>query len=203
MIHPSTELRWISKEKGYGVFATGFIAKGTMTYVPDDLDIRIDPDNALLLDARYASIVEKYSFVDCNGTKIVSWDHAKFVNHCCDPNTLTTGWGFEIAIKDIEKDEEITDDYGIFTFEHLMYINCEKTGCRGKICITDFDANVSKWDKNIKSALANYLNVDQPLDPFLDDVERRSLSGFLNAGRGFKSVRGQKPTLKPAVCVAK
>ena len=41
MIHPSLELRFIGPEVGYGVFATELIPKGTLTYVEDDLEIRI------------------------------------------------------------------------------------------------------------------------------------------------------------------
>lgn len=37
MIHPDTEVRFINPEKGYGLVATKFIPKGTITWVQDDL----------------------------------------------------------------------------------------------------------------------------------------------------------------------
>ena len=42
MLHPHTELRFVSPEIGYGIFATAFIPKGTITWVKDELD-RIIP----------------------------------------------------------------------------------------------------------------------------------------------------------------
>jgi hypothetical protein len=38
MIHPNTELKFISPQKGYGVIATSLIPKGTITWVLDPLD---------------------------------------------------------------------------------------------------------------------------------------------------------------------
>ncbi len=38
MIHPHTEIKFINKEVGYGVVATDFIPKGTITWVLDKLD---------------------------------------------------------------------------------------------------------------------------------------------------------------------
>jgi hypothetical protein len=38
MLHPHTELRFINEQIGYGVIATHFIPRGTVTWVRDDLD---------------------------------------------------------------------------------------------------------------------------------------------------------------------
>ena len=38
MIHPSTELKYVSPEIGIGVVATEFIPKGTITWALDPLD---------------------------------------------------------------------------------------------------------------------------------------------------------------------
>jgi len=38
MMHPDTEIRFISKEIGYGVVAKKIIPKGTITWVQDELD---------------------------------------------------------------------------------------------------------------------------------------------------------------------
>lgn len=38
MIHPNTELKFISNQVGYGVVATSFIPAGTITWVLDKLD---------------------------------------------------------------------------------------------------------------------------------------------------------------------
>ncbi|MEX0823486.1 MAG: SET domain-containing protein-lysine N-methyltransferase, partial [Balneolaceae bacterium] len=98
MIHPHTELRFVNQKKGRGVFATRFILKGTITYVKDELEIEIPPDDPRLADPAYRDIIETYSYIDRDGTMVISWDHAKYVNHCCQCNTMSTGYGFEIAI---------------------------------------------------------------------------------------------------------
>ena len=36
------------------------------------------------------------------GTEDEDFDHGKYENHACDPNTLTTGFGFDIAVRDIQ-----------------------------------------------------------------------------------------------------
>ena len=43
MIHPNTQIQYINDLIGYGVFATEFIPKGTITYVKDSLELEISP----------------------------------------------------------------------------------------------------------------------------------------------------------------
>ncbi|HAV55880.1 MAG TPA: SET domain-containing protein-lysine N-methyltransferase, partial [Aequorivita sp.] len=43
MIHPKTELKFISDQIGYGVVATEFIPAGTITWALDDLDREFTP----------------------------------------------------------------------------------------------------------------------------------------------------------------
>ncbi len=195
MIHPSTEVRWISSEKGYGVFATALIPKGTITYVKDELDLVLTPDHPLVTDERYRGIIDRYSYVDGSGTFILSWDHAKYVNHCCYPNTLTTGYGFEIAIRDIHPGDEITDDYGVFTVQHEMEMSCSSRGCRKIVRHEDFDLLCDQWDQGIMNALATYKGVEQPLEKFLDDTVAAQLNDYLNNGESYLSVAIQKPQM--------
>jgi hypothetical protein len=197
MIHPSTEVRWISSEKGYGVFATALIPKGTISYVKDELDLVLTQDHPLVLDERYKAIVDRYSYVDGSGNYILSWDHAKYVNHCCYPNTLTTGYGFEIAIRDIHPGDEITDDYGVFTVEHEMEMCCTRRGCRKIVRHEDFDLLIEQWDQGIVNALANFRKVDQPLETFLDVAIALQLQSYLNEGGDYISVAIQKPQMSP------
>lgn len=189
MIHPDTELRFINHNKGRGIFATKPIPKGTLTYVSDDLEIVIDPDDYRLSDPRYKNIIETYSFINRDGKRIISWDHAKFVNHCCQCNTMSTGYGFEIAIRDIEKNEEITDEYGMFNFSHDMEIECDKTPCRNVISGKDLQEYHEEWDRKVMSALKNYLNVEQPLALFLDTNVEKDLISYLKTGSDYKSVK--------------
>jgi hypothetical protein len=202
MIHPSTEVRWISSEKGYGVFATAFIPKGTITYVKDELDLVFSADHPLVLDPRYRAIVDRYSYVDGSGQYILSWDHAKYVNHCCFPNTLTTGYGFEIAIRDINPGDEITDDYGVFTVQHEMEMCCVRKGCRKIVRHEDFDQLTDQWDRGIVDALSKYRGVTQPLEQFLDTESADQLYAYLDGEGEYLSVAMQKPQAEESIAVA-
>lgn len=192
MIHPDTELRHINKDKGRGIFATSFIPKGTLTYVKDALEIEIGPDDSRLDDPRLNKIIETYSYIDEQGNRIISWDHAKYINHCCQCNTMSTGYGFEIAIRDIETGEEITDEYGMFNFGYSLQVNCKKADCRDIINGNDIDDYCNEWDQKVKSALQHFQEVRQPLHPFLNKATLQNLTDYLKTGKGYKSVLNLK-----------
>jgi hypothetical protein len=188
MIHPNTTLHSVNKEKGLGIFATSFIPKGTLTYVKDKLEIEISMDDHRLKDPLLNEIIETYTFIDENGTRILSWDNAKYVNHCCHCNTMSTGYGFEIAVSDIAPGEEITDEYGMFNSDYEMELKCSKKNCRGHVTESDIEFNYIMWDERVKSALKHFNNVDQPLLPFTDDAVIKNLRTYLSTGRGYRSV---------------
>ena len=196
MLHPHTKLAWISDAKEFGVVATQRIPMGTITFAQDPLDIRISVDSPLLVDERYREVVEKYSYMNCEGEFVISWDHGKYMNHCCFSNTLTTGYGFEIAIRDIEEGEEVTDDYGIFTIRHHMAMSCSKQNCRKVVSIDAFETLESQWDDKIINALKQFNDYKQPLDRFLTDEIATSLTRYLATGEGYLSVENQKPRAK-------
>lgn len=188
MVHPDTELRFINKSKGRGVFATKPIPKGTLTYVEDDLEIIIPPGDERLTDPRYSDLIERFSFIDRDGNRIISWDNAKYVNHCCQCNTMSTGYGFEIAIRDIAKDEEITDEYSLFNFSSKMQLICEKSPCRNEISASDVEKYYKEWDEKVKAALHEYLQVEQPLAEYLSKKTRGDLAEYIRTGKNYISV---------------
>ena len=188
MIHPATSLRFINEEIGYGVFANDFIPKGTITYMKDPLEVEIQPD---LFD-RYSTMmkeaIEKYSYRDERGVRILSWDFGKYVNHCCNCNTMSTGYGFEIAIRDIQPGEEITDEYGLFNIEGEMELNCNQPGCRLKVSGTDMLAYFKEWDIKVQSALKELYKLDQPLMSLMNKKTSDELNRFLFHQTDYKSV---------------
>ena len=103
MIHPKTRLRYINDVMGYGLFATAFIPKGTIIYVKELLEIGISPEDYERYRPELQEQIEKYSYTNENGTRILRWDFVKYVNHCCHSNTLSSAYGFDVAIRDIEK----------------------------------------------------------------------------------------------------
>ncbi|MDZ7606158.1 MAG: SET domain-containing protein [Cyclobacteriaceae bacterium] len=194
MIHPKTELKYISDEVGYGVFATEDIPEGSITYVKDSLEIVVSQTEFHQHSPEVKDVIEKYSYIDEKGNRIISWDFAKYVNHCCDCNTMSTGYGFEIAIRDIKKGDQITDEYGLFNIEHEMSLICAKDCCRNKITSNDFDTHYKAWDEKIKGSIRKLFEVDQPLLPFVDSNTKMELDILGSNPDTYKSVLALKYT---------
>ncbi len=202
MMHPHTEMRLINEEMGFGVFATRPIPAGTVVYVKDALDIEFAPGDPMIHHPAYAHTVEKYTYIEPDGMRVLSWDHAKYVNHCCEPSTLTTGYGFEIALRDLKPGEELTDDYAIFNSAMPMACMCGAPGCRGMVRSEDFDGMVESWDLRIRSAIASYGEVPQLLESLIPLGTMRRLRKYLRTGEGFRSVATQKlPARRRAIAM--
>ncbi|HAR20055.1 MAG TPA: SET domain-containing protein-lysine N-methyltransferase [Cytophagales bacterium] len=188
MIHPDTSLKFLNPLIGSGIFATQFIPKGTLTYVKDSLEIDLSPNQYLLNNEVMRQIIDKYSYINEKGHYIISWDQAKHINHSCEPNTISTGYGFELAIRDIQPGEEITDDYGLFNLEQGFSCACGSPSCRKKILPEDLDMLQDYWDKKILPALINISRVPQPLMKFMDETSLREIEDYLNGSLPYKSV---------------
>lgn len=188
MIHPHTTLKMVDDTIGYGVFATEFIPRGTMTYIKDELEICIGEKRYERLSKPLQEQVEKYSYKSSSGTRIVSWDIAKYMNHCCNANSMSTGWGFEIAIRDIFPGEEITDEYGLFNMDYEFPLSCGEVNCRKVLRPDDIDRHAEQWDALVRGALAGFLEAPQPLLQHMDRPTFESLMKYLNTGKGYKSV---------------
>ena len=188
MLHPDTQLGVVSAEIGYGVFATALIPKGTIVYIKDPLEIEIGDDDPRLRDPEMLRIIERYSYIEPGGTRVLSWDLAKYMNHSCDPNSISTGYGFEIAARDIQKGEQITDEYGLLNIEKNMPCECGAGSCRGWVRQDDVERHGADWDARVREALGIYRDVAQPLEYLLDPSTRKQLHHYLKTGNGFLSV---------------
>ena len=187
MMHPHTRVQPISAEIGVGVVATRLIPAGTAVYQTDALDLRIAPTDPRLADPVLAEHIETYSYLDPDGTRVVCWDIGKYVNHSCESNTLTTGYGFQIALRDIAEGEELLDDYGIYTNEFGPLL-CGEPTCRGHIRPTDFLKLVPMWDAKLKPALKRFYDVEQPLMNLIDAKSLADIHRFIKTGRGYRSI---------------
>ena len=67
MIHPASELRPVSSAIGYGVFATRFIPKGSITWVLDELDQVIDSARISDMQPMLQNSIEKYAYLNGEG----------------------------------------------------------------------------------------------------------------------------------------
>lgn len=189
MIHPDTQVTYVNDQIGHAVFATKFIPAGTIVYVQDEFDIVINPDSPLMTNPLYRQQIDKYAVVEPpNGQRIMSWDGAKYVNHCCHGNTISTGYGFEIALRDIQIGEEIRDDYALFNLEWDIPLTCEQSNCRGHIKAGNMEALTEQWDAQIKGVLQRITAVSQPLWSLLDNETETALQTFLQTGQAYWSV---------------
>lgn len=163
MIHPHTELRFISDKIGHGVVATKFIPKGTITWALDKLDRIFTPKQVSEMGPMYRDTMEKYSYRNPDGNHVFCWDNARFVNHSSNSNCITTAYDFEIAVRDIQPGEELTDDYGYLNLDEPFEVLPELGSDRNVIYPDDLLRFYPIWDEKLLSAFPELLKVEQPL----------------------------------------
>lgn len=187
-MHPHSMVSFINSTKGSGVFATAFIPKGTVVFVVDFLDIKIPLNDPMLRKRHYAEHIERYGYKTLEDGYVIGWDHSKFVNHSCSPNTISTGWGFEIAIRDIQEGEEIVDEYGLLNIEHAFDCCCGSESCRKQISPTDYSDMYPIWDNWVKEAIVLFDSVNQPLLKYFDEETIKKVRNYLLTGEDYQSV---------------
>jgi hypothetical protein len=162
MIHPNTEVKFISYDVGYGLVATEFIPAGTITWALDQLDREFTPIQIESLEQIYKDILDTYTYRNSNGNFVLCWDNGRYVNHSFNSNCLTTAYDFEIAIRDIQPGEQLTDDYGYLNIPRpFRGIN---EGTRRKIVYPDDILRYYKvWDKKISKVFPRITKLKQPL----------------------------------------
>jgi hypothetical protein len=168
MIHPHTELRFINEAIGYGVFATEFIPKGTITWILDELDQRYEEAYVMSLDPLLRDRLLKFCFRDEQGQYILCWDIARYVNHSFNSTLIATPYHFELAARDIYPGEEITDDYGYFNLDKPFYCLPEPGTTRTKVMPDDILHYYSHWDRIAAEAMQHFNQVNQPLKYLID-----------------------------------
>ncbi|MDC7995330.1 SET domain-containing protein [Altibacter sp. HG106] len=162
MIHPHTELQFINKEIGYGVVATQKIPAGTITWVLDSLDREFTPLEIQNLDPLYQQILDIYTFRNNQGNHVLCWDNGRYVNHSFNANCLTTAYDFEIAIRDIEVGEQLTDDYGYLNISEPFRASDEGTK-RKTVYPDDLVKYYKVWDLKIAKVFPKLTQLEQPL----------------------------------------
>lgn len=135
MLHPSIELRK-SEISGRGLFANSFIPRGTILWVHvPSLEITYPYDQFENFSKKYQEYLIKYAYW-WKGKICLGKDKSKYWNHSCDPNTAPVPsnpnkWDF--AIKDIEKNEELTYDYALLMDHTSFPCQCNSLNCRKKV----------------------------------------------------------------------
>ncbi|RAK69881.1 SET domain-containing protein [Hymenobacter edaphi] len=168
MIHPDTELRFISPEIGYGVVATRLIPKGTICWIFDAFDQTFSPERVRGLDQLHKDILNKYSYRDAQGDFVLCWDNSRFVNHSFNSSLVSTAYNFELAVRDIHPGEELTDDYGYLNVWEPFDCLPEPGSARTQVLPDDLLNFHPEWDAKLTDAFRHFNQVAQPLRPLLE-----------------------------------
>ena len=187
MIHPHTELKYISPEMGHGVVATQFIPAGTITWTQDQLDRVFTPEEFNHLDKLYQNILDVYSFKNNKGNLVLCWDNGRYVNHSFNSNCLSTAYDFEIAIRDIKVGEQLTDDYGYLNVSNPFRGIDE--GTRRKVVYpNDLIKYYKVWDNKIKKVFPKILTVEQPLKGVIEPSTWGMIEKIIHGDQPLESI---------------
>ena len=183
MIHPSTELRFISQAIGSGVFATELIPRGTITWTKCAFDQVLAPTAVAALGPPYRAILDRYAYRDARGDYVLCWDLGRYMNHSCQAAVISPGFDVDVAVRDILPGEELTCDYGMLNLDESMVCHCGAPGCRKRVGPDDHERCLPGWDELVRAAFGDVPRVAQPLWDFL-----RQPAEILAAARGERPV---------------
>ena len=107
---------------GIGIFANEDIAKGTRIYKHSSkLDLQITKRQFDKLKSEEQRIIKHYGYIDKNsGLYRLDYDDIRFINHSDNPNIGLKN-GIIIALKDINKGEELIQNYKEFSEDFLLF----------------------------------------------------------------------------------
>ena len=188
MLHPHTELKFVSPQIGYGIYATTLIPKGTITWVKDELDrILLKDELATMTPANLENLM-KYSYRNAQGNYVFCWDLTRYVNHSYRPNSMLTSLGFEIAIKDILPGEEVTNDYGTLNIIESFECANGPSHERDFVCPDDLSRFHKIWDQQIETVFSYLPLIEQPLAKFLTAHQQDKIDSIVTGKRPLPSV---------------
>jgi hypothetical protein len=188
MIHPKTELKFISPEIGYGVVATEFIPAGTITWALDDLDREFTPAKLKRMNQLYQTILETYCYRNNKGNYVLCWDNGRFVNHSFKSNCISTAYDFEIAVRDIQPGEELTDDYGYLNVSE-PFRGIDEGTKRKTVYPDDLLNHYETWDKQLLKNFPKILKMDQPLKSLLTPKLWKEITAISEGKKEMKSIK--------------
>lgn len=187
MIHPKTEIKFISEDIGYGVVATEFIPAGTIIWVLDKLDREFTSKQFQSMSLSYKNILDTYTFRNNKGNYVLCWDNGRFINHSFNSNCLTTAYDFEIAIKDIQVGDQLTDDYGYLNIQSPFRGIDE--GTKRKIVYPNDLVKYHKiWDKKINQVFHKIAHHSQPLQEFISISTWSKINKIIKDGKKIDSI---------------
>lgn len=187
MLHPNTALGYIDDTIGHGVIATRLIPAGTITWVLDDLDMEFTPEEIGKMPRQQKEYMETYCYRNNKGNHILCWDYSRFVNHSFDSNCLSTAYDFEIAVRDIQPGEQLTDDYGYLNVEFPFEPVDE--GLRRKIVRPDDLLHFhGEWDECLIGVFSRILELPQALREYFSEEQWQNIRDVAFGTREMESI---------------
>ncbi len=187
MIHPDTEVRFISEEIGYGIVATKLIPEGTITWVQDELDQVYTPEQVAEMLPYTQEMIDKFTFRNSKGNYVMCWDTAKYVNHSFNSNCISTPYDFEIAVRDIQPGEELTDDYGYLNVSEAFKAKDEGTA-RTTVYPDDLLNFHKEWDDKLAASFKKLNKISQPLERLLPQNIKSTVQQVLKGEKKMDSI---------------
>lgn len=117
-----------SKIHGLGLFADQFIPKGAAVWIFNPLvDIVYTKKQIKSFPKVFREFLSVYSYEIKNGSRVLSADGDRFINHCDKPNVVAANDKKDVALRDILIGEELTLDYYSFDEETSRLNSISKT----------------------------------------------------------------------------
>lgn len=143
---------------GKGIFADASLKKGERLAIFGGYVISIREEESLSKECGDSGVQITEDLVI---TSKDATEDTDFFNHSCDPNAGFQGQVFLVAMRDIDKDEEVTFDYAMVlhgsdeAMPYKMKCFCGLSKCRGYI--TDDDWKKQEIRKKYKGYFQFYL----------------------------------------------
>lgn len=153
ILSPKTEIRETSLN-GKGIFAKEDIKKGEMVFIKGGHILKREELFSSGVINSYFPLNDEYLL---GATNKMEEDAIKlYQNHSCDPNVGLHGEITFVAMRDINKDEELTVDYAFIDNEDYSFeCTCGAKNCRGTI--TGYDWKIKELQDKYYEYFAQYL----------------------------------------------
>lgn len=155
-----------------GIFAMQLIPKGTIMDFRCKKDSTYSREELAKMSEKELRFVMDHSFKEKSGLYHKYCDkRLMYDNHSCNANTLSSGKGFGIVVRDIRKGEEATSDYRLDSEnsnEELHFVGGCKCGEKNCMKNSTFEPPAPRelqrfWNRRINDALRLIPYVKQPL----------------------------------------
>jgi hypothetical protein len=139
------------------------------------------------LDPIYQQILDTYTFRNNQGHFVLCWDNGRYINHSFNSNCLTTAYDFEIAIRDIQIGEQLTDDYGYLNIP-FPFRGIDEGTRRKTVYPDDLLRYYKVWDKKIQKVFHKVPKIDQALRPVIKDELWEKIERVANGKEEMESI---------------